>query len=99
MPTIESKKYENTQYISPKGWDEMKEKGIARRFKVIDDSDLQDAIKGSKNIQLSEVINNLSPSETLKSELSERDEIKAALDEKGVEYNTRASTENLKKLL
>jgi len=46
MPTIVSRKNEdNIQLVSPEIWKQMQDKGLARRFKVIDDSDIANTIK------------------------------------------------------
>ena len=45
MPTIQSRKYpENEQFVTVETWKAMEEKGIARRFRVIDDGDMQDTV-------------------------------------------------------
>ena len=94
MPTIQSRKYpDNIQFVDSGTWAEMQKKGIARRFRVTDDSDLADAIIEKPNI-----IMDLTQGETETPEPN-RAEIKAKLDELEVEYNTRASTDSLLLLL
>ena len=88
MPTIQSKKYEDhVHYVTVESWQVFKDKGLDTRYKVIDDSDIQDTV-----IETPQAF-----TETVSFELS-RDELKAALDEAEVEYNPRTSTDKLKEL-
>jgi hypothetical protein len=92
MPTIQSKKYEDhVHYVTVEAWQVFKKKGLDTRYKVIDDSDIQDTV--IKTPQAFEP-----PAEPISFELS-RDEIKDLLTDKGVEFNTRSSTDKLKELL
>jgi len=94
MPTIQSKKYpDNIQYVTAETWAMMQDKGLARRFKVTDDSDLHDAIPAPTEI--------VDFNEAIEEEEGEpdRDEIKAKLDELGVEYRNNAPTVKLLDLL
>ena len=57
MPTIQSRKFpENKQYIDPNGWDEMIKKGLAGRFRIIDDQDLQDTVTKAPEVVNMETI-------------------------------------------
>lgn len=96
MPTIQSRKYpDNIQFVTADAWEnEFKPKGLARRFRVIDDSDIQDTV-----IPAPESITNFGPIEDTVAPVLERQEIKDKLDLLEVEYNPRASTEKLLELL
>ena len=99
MPTIESKKFpDNVQFVTADIWRIMQEKGLARRFKVIDDSDTEDTIIPTPE----KIVDFVTPNEAEEASIEKilsRDEIKEALNEKGIEYNSRTSTEKLLKLL
>jgi len=99
MPTIESKKFpDNVQFVTADIWRIMQEKGLARRFKVIDDSDTEDTIIPTPE----KIVDFATPNEAEEAPIEKilsRDEIKEALNEKHIEYNSRASTEKLLKLL
>ena len=105
MPTIQSKKYptdEHTQFVSAGEWEIMKKKGLARRYTVIDDGDLQETVIPAPQAitDFKQSMTDLeTPIEVEKIELPERDYIKDELDKLGVEYNTRATTESLYKKL
>lgn len=96
MPTIQSRKYpDNIQFVDAEAWKEMQEKGLARRFKVIDDNDLAETIVGTPE-QIVDFSDNAptKSTDTVEKVLS-REEIKAALDKHEQEYNTRAKTDKL----
>ncbi len=99
MPTIEGKKNpENVQFVTADVWKIMKDKGLDRRYNLVDDNDIQQTV-----IPTPESIVNFPesveiPKQNIEPILS-REEIKAQLDEKEIEYNTRASTEKLLELL
>ena len=94
MPTIQSRKYpDNIQFVDSGTWAEMQKKGIARRFRVTDDSDLADAI-----IEKPQVVIDLTTEEVKETE-PDRQAIKDRLTELEVEFNTRASTDSLLLLL
>ena len=93
MPTIQSRKYpDNIQFVDSGTWAEMQKKGIARRFRVTDDSDLADAI-----IEKPEIVD--FTKEEFEEKEPDRQAIKDRLTELEVEYNTRASTDSLLLLL
>ena len=99
MPTIQSRKYDNVQFVDAETWREMQEKGIARRFKVIDDGDMAETVIPAPESIINFMDNDI-PKHTDKVEkVLSREEIKAALDEKEIEYNTRATTDKLLQLL
>jgi len=78
-------------YVTVETWQMMKDKGLARRFKVIDDKDLQDTVVATPQA-FTEPVSFEIPE-------MERDEIKAELDKiEGFEYNKRASTDKLYQL-
>jgi hypothetical protein len=101
MPTIESKKYGNTQYITADAWELFKKQGRDRHFKIIDDSDIKDTVIPTPEtiVDFSQAQDLTKPVEDTVQPIIDRQEIKDELDELGVEYNTRTSTENLLKLL
>lgn len=100
MPTIQSKKYpDNIQFVDVEAWNMMKEKGLARRFNIIDDGDIAETVIAAPE----EIINfsdagAASPDDTVEKVLS-REEIKAELDKHEQEYNTRVSTDKLQEQL
>jgi hypothetical protein len=96
MPTIQSKKYEDhVHYVTVEAWQVFKKKGLDRRYKVIDDSDIQDTVIKTPQAFEPIAFDNGLPIST---ELS-RDEIKDLLTDKDVEFNPRSSTDKLKELL
>jgi len=101
MPTIQSRKYEdNVQFVTSEAWKQMQDKGIARRFKVIDDGDIQETVIGTPE-QIVDFADNKEidfVDKTVEKVMS-RDEIKTELDKLDVEYNTRASTDKLLEIL
>jgi len=102
MPTIESKKYGHTQFITAEAWEQFKRLGKDRYFKIVDDSDIQETVIPTPEsiVEFPEAKEVTIPTEeTVKDIELSRDEIKDELDRREIEYNTRASTENLKKLL
>lgn len=103
MPTIESRKYPgNIQFIDAAGWEMMKQKGLHRRYKVIDDGDIQETV-----IPAPESIVDFQDTQEMGNELNDtvkeieltREEIKAKLDDLGIVYNTRLGTNKLLELL
>ena len=91
MPTIQSRKYpENEQFVTVETWKEMEEKGFARRFKVVDDGDMQDTVIATP-LSFTDFSK---PPEIDNSKLG-REQIKAWLDEHEIEYSMRASTPKL----
>ena len=94
MPTIQSRKYpDNEQFVTVEAWKTMEEKGIARRFKVVDDGDMQDTVIATP---LSFTDFSKPPEET--NEDMNREDLKTWLDEHDIEYNIRASTPKLYQL-
>ena len=88
MPTIRSKKYENhLQYVTVETWQKMKAKGFDRRFKIIDDADIQNTVIEAPQA-FSPIIIEEEPE-------MDREELKKWLDERNIEYNPRTSTEKL----
>jgi len=95
MPTIQSRKYpENEQFVTVETWKEMEEKGIARRFKVVDDGDMQDTVIATP---LSFTDFSKPPEVEAENDNPElgREQIKVWLDEHEIEYSMRASTPKL----
>jgi len=99
MPTIQSRKYpENEQFVTVETWKEMEEKGLARRFRVVDDGDMQDTV-----IATPLSFTDFSKPPEVEDEQSNlfdinREEIKAWLDEHEIVYSMRASTAKLYQL-
>ena len=95
MPTIQSRKYEDhIQYVTPETWELMKQKGLARRHRVLDEDDLKEAVGDTSPISFEQVINTMVEEEELS-----REEMIALLDEKEIEYSKYYSTNKLKELL
>ena len=91
MPTIQSKKYEDhVHYISVEDWQVMKDKGFDRRFKVIDDKDIQDTVIETPQA-FSPIV------EEMEQEMN-REELKKWLDEHDIEYSPRTITGKLYQL-
>ena len=93
MPTIQSRKYpDNEQFVTVEAWKKMEEKGLARRFRIVDDGDMQDTV----------IPTPLNFTDFSKPPVEEkepdREELKAWLDEQEIEYNPRASTDKLNQL-
>lgn len=99
MPTIQSKKYDNVQFVDVETWSNWVETGRSRHFKVIDDGDMADTVIGTPE-QIIEFADTEIPEpvDTVEKVLS-REEIKAELDKQGWNYNPRASTVKLLELL
>ena len=106
MPTIQSRKYpDNEQFVTAKDWKEMEEKGFARRFKIVDDGDMQDTVIAtplsftdfSKPLEV--INNNVDNLEEIfpYAGLS-RDDLKEWLDKREIEYNPRTPTDKLYQL-
>ena len=88
MPTIQSKKYEDhVHYVTVESWQVFKDKGLDTRYKVIDDSDIQDTVIKAPQAFTEPV--------SLMSLRWTRDALKDALDSAEVECNPRTSTEKL----
>ena len=91
MPTIQSRKYEDhVHYVTVEAWQTMKDKGLNRRYKVIDDKDIQDTVTETPQAFLPIV-------EEMEQEMN-REDIKKWLDEHDIEYNSRAMTGKLYQL-
>lgn len=101
MPTIQSKKYpeKTMQFVDSKTWNTMQEKGLANRYRVVDDDDLQETIipTPEKIIEFSDT--DIPETKDNVEEILSREDIKKLLDEKEIPYNTRAKTDTLQKLL
>lgn len=99
MPLIQSRKYpDNEQFIDAGAWKVMQEKGLARRFRVVDDNDLRETvIPAPKSIVEFGNEEVSSPADDTVEKIPEmaRQDIKDELDKLGVEYNTRATTDKL----
>ena len=78
-----------------KTWQEFKDKGLDLRFKVIDDSDIQDTVIQTPQT-FTEPVSFIE--ETIRDEVLTREELKAALDTAEVDYNPRISTDKLNQL-
>jgi hypothetical protein len=93
MPTIQSKKYEShVHYVTVESWRVFKDKGLDRRYTVIDDTDIQDTVIATPQA--------FEPLHTLQMEEPEmnREELKKWLDEHDIEYSPRISTPKLYQL-
>ena len=104
MPTIKSKKYpdsqDHIQFVDADTWNEMKQKGLSRRFIIIDDGDIADTVVGTPEqiIDFKDTASVGVADETVEKVLS-RDEIKAELARLEIEHNVRLGTEKLLQLL
>ncbi len=101
MPTIQSKKYEDhVHYITVEDWQTMKDKGFDRRFKVIDDSDIQDTV--IETPQAFEPLHTLQmeePDATIHSiDFMTKEVIKTWLSEHDIEYDSKAKKEEIYQL-
>ena len=96
MPLIQSKKYpEHEHFVTVEDWKIMQDKGLNRRFRIVDDGDIQDTVI-AKPASFAEVIN---PTiENFAEPEMTRDDLKKWLDDNEIEYNTRTSTEKLNQL-
>lgn len=92
MPTIRSRKYpDRIHYVTVEDWQVFQDKGLDNRYVVIDDKDIQDTvIETPHSFEINDV-------QDLGEEMT-RDEIKEELDNLGVEYNARVSTDKLYQL-
>jgi len=97
MPTIASRKYpeKDLQYISPEAWALMQKKGLDRRFRIVDDGDIQDTIIHAPP----EVVDFIKDTEAEAPAPPDREAIKSELREMEVEFNDRAPTKKLVELL
>ena len=87
MPPIQSKKYEDyVHYVTVEQWQVFKDKGLANRYKVIDDSDIQDTV-----IAIPQAFTPISIEEMEEPEMN-REELKKWLEEHNVEYSPRTIT-------
>lgn len=94
MPTIQSRKYpDNEQFVTVEAWKTMEEKGIARRFKVVDDGDMQDTV-----IATPLSFTDFSKPPQAENEDMNREDLKKWLDKHEIEYNIRTSTPKLYQL-
>jgi len=97
MPTIQSRKYpENEQFISVETWKKMGKKGLASRFRVVDDGDMQDTVIAAPSsftdFSKPPEVNNLGDTEM------DREELKKWMDDHNIEYPSRISTPKLYQL-
>ena len=101
MPTLESRKYGSTRFVTAEGWKCMQENGLSNRFRVIDDSDIEETIVATPDqivdfAERGEVIN--SGVEGTVEKVLTRVELKAWLTEHDVPFNIRAGTDKLNEL-
>jgi hypothetical protein len=93
MPLIKSKRFPHIeQYVPAETWNVMQENGLANRFRIEDDGDMQDTVKPTP--QAFE-LPGVEPEEPKK---MSRDELKEELTKMEVEFNPRSSTDKLYKL-
>jgi hypothetical protein len=87
MPTIVSRKHEdNIQLVTPEIWQMMKENGMARRFKILDDSDITDTVKPRIPDEVKDFMN-IEPEKIVKPlEALNIPELKSLLKEAGIKY-------------
>jgi hypothetical protein len=98
MPTIQSRKYpDNEQFVTVKTWKEMEEKGLARRYRVVDDGDMHDTVIATP-LSFTDFSKPPEVEDENDNPELDREELKAWLDEQEIEYNPRASTEKLNQL-
>lgn len=91
MPTLQSRTHEdNIQVVTPEIWKQMQEKGLARRFKIIDNTDIEPEIE----VPL-EVKNFMEEPKAITFENCTVAELKEMLDEKGIEYPKNAKKQEL----
>ena len=94
MPIIQSRKYpENEQFVSVETWKKMEEKGLASRFRVVDDGDMQDTV-----IAAPSSFTDFSKPPEVKTEEMGREELKKWMDDHNIEYHSRISTPKLYQL-
>ena len=95
MPLLQSRKYpdKDEQFVDSRAWEIMKQKGLDRRFKVIDDNDIQETIIPSPQSMVD--FTKVPVVEKDVEKILTRQEIKDKLDELGIVYNVRASTVKL----
>ncbi len=98
MPTIQSKKYEDyVHYVTVEQWQVFKDKGLANRYKVIDDSDIQDTV--IETPQAFSPIHDFGEPYTVHSiDFMTKEKIKTWLSEHDVEYDSKAKKEELYQL-
>lgn len=93
MPTIQSKKYEDhVHYVTVEAWQVFKDKGLDRRYVVIDDKDIQDTVIETPQAFVPESIQEMGEPEM------NREELKKWLDEHEIEYSPRTITGKLYQL-
>ena len=94
MPTIQSRKYpDNEQFVTVEAWKTMQEKGFDRRFRVVDDGDMQDTV-----IATPLSFTDFSKPPQTENEDMNREDLKTWLDKHEIEYNIRTSTPKLYQL-
>ena len=93
MPTIQNKKSKTEHYVTVEDWQtKFVDKGLDRRFTVIDSKDIQDTV-----IETPQAFSPMSIEEMAEPEMT-RDELKTWLEYKGIEFNPRTSTDKLNQL-
>ena len=102
MPLIQSRKYpteEHEQFVSADVWKQMQAKGLARRYRIIDDGDLRETvIPAPENITKFDQPEAKKAIEVEKIDLTKK-EIIEKLDELGVDYNTKDTKTELLEIL
>ena len=87
MPLIQNRKSKVEEFVTTDDWIDMQKSGMAGRFTVVDDKDLQETV-----IKKPEIF------ETIEEILPDREGMKKFLDEREVEYNPRWSTDKIQEL-
>ena len=102
MPTIQSRKFpDNEQFVTVETWKTMEEKGLARRFRIVDDGDMQDTVIPTplNFTDFSKPLKTVEDYQERKKIINlDRVTLRQWLDEHEIEYNTRATTNTLEQL-
>ena len=94
MPLIQSKKYpDNEQFVTVEEWKIMQDKGFDRRYRIVDDGDIQDTVI-AKPASFSEVINVKDFTKKEPPEMTKA-EIKTELDALEIDYSEKDNKETL----
>jgi hypothetical protein len=98
MPLLANKKTKVEYYVPADIWSEMKSKGLDRRYKLIDDTDLQQTVIKAP-VGFTEPDFTIYPTDDGTEYYSyddmTKDSIKEILEERGIEYKTNENKEQL----
>lgn len=98
MPTIQSKKYKSyVHYVTVEQWQVFKDKGLDRRYTVIDDKDIQDTV--IETPQAFSPIHDFGEPYTVHTiDSMTKEVIKTWLNDHNVEYDSKVKKEELYQL-